>query len=127
MLTYLTKIQKLFCPEQPVCYEERTNGTGNDAFLLENIYIGNESRQVKDFKYLAGVCCLPCSCSDRCSEDDNCCLSKDVASVTCGVVKSECITATVDSYQNIVLIVGLMYYMINHCFKNDSDVSTISK
>ena len=127
LLTYLTKIQKIFCPEQPICEDGQTIGTNNDTFLLENLYMANESMQVKDLKYLVGVCCLPCSCSDRCSEDNNCCLSKDVASVTNVAVKSECVAATSISYQHIEHEPGLMYYMINHCFRNDTDMSTISK
>ena len=126
MLTYLTKIQKIFCPEQPVCDDELTHGTNNDTFLFEELYIANESVQIKDLKYLVGVCCLPCSCSDRCSEDDNCCLSKDVASVTNDAVKSECIAATAESYQRNIYTPGLMYFMINHCFRNDTNASTIS-
>ena len=126
-LIYLTRIQQIFCPEQPICDDGKNDGTNNDAFLSENLYIGNESKSVKDLKYIIGVCCLPCSCSDRCSEDDNCCLSKDVASVTSGAVKSECITANVDSYKRIIPEAGLMYFMINRCFRNDTDMSTISK
>ena len=124
----MTRIQKIFCPEQPICDEGQTDGSTNDAFLFENLYIGNESMSVEDLKYLVGVCCLPCSCSDRCSEDDNCCLSKDLASVaTSGVVKSECIAATANSYQRITTEAGLMYFMINQCFRNDTDMTTISK
>ena len=127
-LQYMTRIQQIFCQEQPICDEGQTDGTTNDAFLCENLYIGNESKSVEDLKYLVGVCCLPCSCSDRCSEDDNCCLSKDLASVTSsGVVKSECITATANSYQRITTEAGLMYFMINQCFRNDTDMTTISK
>ena len=127
-LKYMTRIQQIFCPEQPICDEGQSDGTTNDAFLFENLYIGNESKSVQDLKYLVGVCCLPCSCSDRCSEDDNCCLSKDLASViTSGVVKSECITATAKSYQRIIAEAGLMYFMINQCFRNDTDMTTISK
>ena len=127
LLTYLTKIQKIFCPEQPICEDELTIGTNNDTFLLENLYMANESMQVKDLKYLVGVCCLPCSCSDSCSEDNNCCLSKELASLTNVAVKSECVAATSSSYQRIEHEPGLMYYMINHCFRNDTDMSTISK
>ena len=47
LLTYLTKIQKIFCPEQPICEDGLTIGTNNDTFLLENLYMANESMQVK--------------------------------------------------------------------------------
>ena len=127
MLIYLTRIQKIFCPEQPVCDEGQTDEASNDTLLFENLYIGNESKPVKDLKYLVGVCCSPCSCSDRCSEDNNCCLSKDVASVTSGVVQSECISATARAYQRKLSTPGNMYSMINHCFRSDTDLATISK
>ena len=129
MRTYLTQIQKIFCPEQPICDEERNHGSNNGTLPLENLYTRNKSLLIEDLKYLVGVCCLPCSCSDRCSEDDNCCLSKDVARVSIGEVRSDCTAPTAEMYmyQRSYPAYYPMYFMITHCFRNDTNMATISK
>ena len=78
ILDYATKIQALFCPEQPICTAE---GDRNSADVLdtlpEMIGIGTEVIQMEEVHKIIGACCLPCSCDTRtCKQNGNCCLSK---------------------------------------------------
>ena len=79
MLDYLGKIQGIFCPEQPICYEQDKYNNNN---IPQYLMIGNNTIYVENISTYMGICCLPCSCLDSCLEDDNCCLTKSFASNT---------------------------------------------
>ena len=75
---FASRIQALFCPEQPICTAE---GDRNSAEVLKSlqkiIEIGTEVSQIEDVHKIVGACCLPCSCdTSTCKENGNCCLSK---------------------------------------------------
>ena len=78
ILDYATKIQALFCPEQPICTAEGDrNSTDSLKTLPEMIGIGTEVSRIEDVHMLVGACCMPCSCDPRfCKKNGNCCMSK---------------------------------------------------
>ena len=76
-LDYATKIQALFCPEQPICTVESGRNSTDVLRTLPKFGIGTEASQIEDVHKNVGACCLPCSCDSRsCKEDGNCCLTK---------------------------------------------------
>ena len=79
LLHYVTMMQALMCPNQPLC--------GADGELERNavlealppaLTVGNLTVILEDIPKYIGVCCLHCSCSDSCREDDNCCPTKQM-------------------------------------------------
>ena len=78
-LDYVTKMQALLCPNQPVCgfdgLLERKEVLGS---LPGTLSINNISVALEDLAQSVGVCCLPCSCADSCRQDDNCCPTKQL-------------------------------------------------
>ena len=78
---YVTKIQALFCPDQPVCGyhgpldRKDVLGTIPAALILRNATV-----KLEDVHNFVGICCLPCSCSDSCWQNGNCCPSKQLVS-----------------------------------------------
>ena len=78
IMDYATKIQALFCPEQPICTAEGDrNSTDVLKTLPEMIGIGTAVTRMEDVHKIVGACCLPCSCNTKtCKENGNCCLSK---------------------------------------------------
>ena len=83
ILDYVTKMQALFCPNQPVC--------GADVELerkdvLETlpavISVDNVTVNVGDIADSVDVCCMPCSCADSCRQADNCCPTKQILTDT---------------------------------------------
>ena len=79
-LDYVTKMQALFCPNQPVCGGngelERKDVLG--TLPTAALSIDNVSVAVEDLAQSVGVCCLPCSCADSCRQDENCCPTKQL-------------------------------------------------
>ena len=79
IIDYATKIQALFCPEQPICTAE-SDRNSTDVLLKtlpEMIGIGTDVTRMEDVPKIVGACCLPCSCNTKtCKENGNCCLSK---------------------------------------------------
>ena len=78
-LDYVSKMQALFCPNQPVCGAdgelERKAVLGT---LPAVISVGDVTINVEDIADSVDVCCLPCSCSDSCRQADNCCPTKQM-------------------------------------------------
>ena len=78
-LDYVTKIQALFCPNQLVCGAdgelERNDVLGT---LPAVISVGNVTVNVAEIADSVDVCCLPCSCSDSCWQNDECCMTKQL-------------------------------------------------
>ena len=79
LLDYVTKMQALFCPNQPVCGAEgeleRKDALGTLPSVLS---VGSLTVNIEDIANSLDVCCLPCSCSDSCRQDDNCCPTKQI-------------------------------------------------
>ena len=78
-LDYVTMMQVLMCPNQPVCGAdgELDRRAVLDA-LPPALTIGNLMVNLEDISNAVGLCCLHCSCSDSCREDGNCCPIKQV-------------------------------------------------
>ena len=78
-LNFVTRIQALLCPNQPVCGTqgelERKDVLGA---LPAELSFGSLTVNIEDIANSVGVCCLPCSCSDSCWQDDNCCPTKQM-------------------------------------------------
>ena len=81
ILDYTTKIQALFCPEQPICTAEADMNRTDVLNTLPDIFeIGTEDIRIDDVHKIIAACCMPCSCDTKtCKEKGNCCLSKKVA------------------------------------------------
>ena len=63
MFDFVTRIQALFCPEQPICTAEGDrNSTDVLKSLPKMIEIGTEVSRIEDVHNIVGACCLPCSC-----------------------------------------------------------------
>ena len=82
-LDYVTKMQALLCPNQPLC---GVSGELESKDVLgtlpsASISINNVSVDVEDISQSVGVCCLSCSCDDSCRQDDNCCPTKQMVHV----------------------------------------------
>ena len=79
LLDYVTKMQALFCPNQPVCGAngelERIDVLGT---LPAVITVGNVTVNVGDIADYVDVCCMHCSCSDACWQVNNCCATKQM-------------------------------------------------
>ena len=144
MLEYVGKIQRIFCPEQPVCYQQ-SNNISND--IPPYLMIGNNTIYVENLTAYTRICCLPCSCTDSCVEDDNCCLTKSFASDTDfeydtnidtesinetkgkDTVTTECIGASYLNYfkRDKDPLTIARYSMIERCFINKANRSLVSK
>ena len=78
-IDYVTKIQALLCPDQPVCGAE---GVLEREYVLGTLpaalTVGNRTVKLQDVSSFVGVCCLPCSCSDSCRQADSCCPTKQL-------------------------------------------------
>ena len=79
LLDYVSKMQALLCPNQPVCSAEgeleRKDVLGALPAVLS---VGSFTINIEDVANSVDVCCLPCSCSDSCRQDDNCCPTKQM-------------------------------------------------
>ena len=78
-IDFVRQIQALMCPDQPVCAD---NGILDRDDVLKTLpatlIVANVTVKLNDARGYAGVCCLPCSCSDICWQHDNCCPTKQV-------------------------------------------------
>ena len=78
-LDYVTKMQALLCPNQPICgaegYLERKDVLETLPAVLT---VGSRTVNLEDIPSFVGVCCLPCSCFDSCRQNDNCCPTKQM-------------------------------------------------
>ena len=79
LLDYVTKIQALFCPNQPICGPEGEL-TRQEVLetLPEAVTVNGRQVRLDDISDYAGICCLHCSCSDHCRQDSNCCPAKQL-------------------------------------------------
>ena len=79
LLDYVTRMQALLCPNQPVCGAEgeldRKDALGDLPAILS---VGSITINIEDVADSVDVCCLPCSCNDSCRQDDNCCPTKQM-------------------------------------------------
>ena len=76
---YVTKMQALVCPDQPVCGpEEELERKDVLGTLPASMTVGNVTVKLVDVASFVDVCCLPCSCSDSCRQVDNCCPTKQL-------------------------------------------------
>ena len=129
---YVAMLQTIFCPEQPICTGE---GVEDSYDILKNLpaalTVDDKTLRVEDIKDFIGICCLPCSCSETCKEDDNCCPTKYYTNYTRtqDTVKRECISANVKVYRKAGKV-GLgysEYFMTTQCFEDRSNSSLVSK
>ena len=81
ILDYATKVQALFCPEQPICTATGDrNATDVLKTLPKMIGIGTEVVRTEYVHKIVGACFLSSSCDTRsCKENGNCCLTKTFA------------------------------------------------
>ena len=133
----LSKIQSVFCPEQPLCDQD---GERVDA-IESSTAIVNDSKLLrwinqKEIIELTGLCCLPCLCdNNKCSENDNCCLTKQAASLKKAQepvhteFKNECIGATSMSYFSKTTSDNKYphYSMVTNCFNNRDNVTLVTR
>ena len=79
LLDYVTKMQALFCPNQPVCGAdgelERKDVLGT---LPAVISLGDVTVSVGGIADSVDICCMLCSCSDSCWKVNNCCATKQL-------------------------------------------------
>ena len=79
LLDYVTRMQALLCPNQPVCGVEgeldRKDALGDLPAVLS---VSSITINIEDVADSVDVCCLPCSCNDSCRQDDNCCPTKQM-------------------------------------------------
>ena len=79
LLDYVSKMQALLCPNQPVCGAERELERKDVLGTLPAVLsVGSLTINIEDVADSVDVCCLPCSCSDSCRQDDNCCPTKQM-------------------------------------------------
>ena len=129
---YVEKIQAIFCPEQPICTDSGIEDSNTVLKALpDTLTVNDETLRVQDIKDFIGLCCLPCSCSETCEEDDVCCPTRYNRNYPPNhkPAKRECVAATVRSYKRIdSLGFGLSsYFMITKCFEDKSNDSIVSK
>ena len=78
-LDYVTTMQALFCPNQPVCGADGELKRKDVLSTLPAVLsVGNFTVKPEDIAQSVGVCCLSCSCTDSCRQDDNCCPTKQM-------------------------------------------------
>ena len=79
LFDYVTKMQALFCPNQPVCgLDGELERYSALATLPTYLFIDNVTVKVDEIAKSVGVCCLPCSCNDSCWQDGSCCPTKQM-------------------------------------------------
>lgn len=79
-MEFVVKIQAIFCPEQQTCYREEMQERNDELNALPaTVQVGNKTVRVTNVQAFMGVCCFPCSCSDNCKLDGNCCVSKFIS------------------------------------------------
>ena len=128
---YVSMVQAIFCPEQPICDDgDVVYSSDMLATPPASLTVDNDTLRFNDIKDFLGVCCLPCSCSATCQEDDICCPTKYYSSDPPNkeFAKRECIAATVDSYTRPAMISAKIprYFMSTKCFKDTSNSSLVS-
>ena len=130
---FLSMIQTLFCPDQPVCNQpdvtESSDALSSDFTTSRGAY---QRDIIKSLKH----CCLPCSCDDvTCSENDNCCLTKQAISFETAqtpaetTIKTACIAATSRSYfsKHTLENTYSRYSMVTRCFKNRDNATLVTR
>ena len=76
-LDFVSKIQAMFCPEQPICGRTEIQKSRNIlATLPEYLPIEHHTVRTENISAVVGLCCYPYSCT--CEVDDNCCPTKRV-------------------------------------------------
>ena len=130
---FLAEIQKMFCPEQPVCKENNVIDLSNEQIYEIAMPRGaNNSDIIQDF----GLCCLPCSCDDdACAENNNCCLTKQAVALDKGrtpvnrTIQNDCIAATSKSYfdKTPMHFKYPHYFMVTRCFSNRDNITLVTK
>ena len=130
---FLSKIQTMFCPDQPVCKQNDVNETST----VQSIdFMTSQGINQREIIQPLGLCCLPCSCNDNtCAENDNCCLTKQTINVEksqTGVnrtIQNNCIAATSKSYfSKTSLDTNYPHYsMVTRCFNNRDNVTLVTR
>ena len=118
---FITKVQAVFCPNQPVC------GTGDNhaversdvlASLNPAVTIGNKTEKLTDMASVFGICCVPCDCSNSCEIKGNCCPLKQHVNSTRAVTDMgfSCIQASSAGFD-----IADYYFMVNRCYGDRSN------
>lgn len=128
---YVSIVQAVFCPNQPICNGNGIEPRSQDFSSLPQVLkIGNHYVNIQDIQKTIRVCCLPCSCSESCQETNNCCPSKVVHmnyTIKDDALQAECIAASVKSYRdkNEYHVYHSSYSMIARCPKNESNATLL--
>ena len=130
---YLSNIQKLFCPDQPLCKQhdvsESPNAQINSSMTLQ-------WTAQRELIQRLGLCCLPCSCDDdKCAENENCCLSKQTIDFENGKtpintsIQKDCIAATSRSYfsRTNTDTTYPYYSMVTRCYGNRDNSTLVTR
>ena len=131
---FLSKIQTLFCPDQPVCKQHDViESPIAQSIDLMTSYWTSQKKIIQPL----GLCCLPCLCVENaCAENDNCCLTKqavdlrkDHPSSVDKIIENDCIAATSKSYfsKTNVDFKYPHYYMVTRCFSNRENVTFVTR
>ena len=131
---FLSKIQTIFCPDQPVCKQHNVIETST---VQSTDFMTSQWINQRDIIQPLGLCCLPCSCNDNtCTENDNCCLTKQIfdpekAQSPQGnsTIQNDCIAATSKSYfsKTHVDFKYPHYSMVTRCFNNRDNVTLVTR
>ena len=118
---FITKMQAVFCPNQPLCDDENIlTGERSDVIneLGTELTIGNEMVKLDDLAARLGLCCMPCDCSDSCEIKGNCCPSKKFVnrSRTVTELRFDCVQASSLAYISRADNKVPYFFMATHCF-----------
>ena len=140
-LTYnILKIQSIFCPNETLCKEDKAliaEIENEKEARKAGVHTGNLNNSVtfESLSRTITICCVPCSCSNNCYGDGNCCLSKIIrgdmnTSIQETInIKRECVTANIVSYTEHAdaFIEGDQYLMVTGCYLDRSNDSVVKK
>ena len=78
MTDFVSKIQAIFCPDQPICGSGGVHRDRSDILttLPTDLNVSGTVVPLEELSEFMGVCCLPCSCENSCHEKENCCPTK---------------------------------------------------
>ena len=140
-LTYnILKIQSIFCPNETLCQEDKAliseieneKEAPNKGINTGNL---NNSMTFESLSRIMTICCVPCSCSNNCYDDGNCCLSKIIRDdMNTSIqqttnIKTECVTANIMSYfeHADAFLEGVQYLMVTGCYLDRSNDSVVKQ
>ena len=132
---FITKMQAVFCPNQPLCGSTKSQIVERSDVieLNEELTIGDKNERLADLASVLGICCPPCDCTSSCVTKGNCCPSSEYFNTSKSesyfkMVGFSCIQPMSLSYvSDNPGQSATFYFMVNQCFEDRTNETVVDK